>query len=171
MKPLAKKLKNFCKNIVKKSPSTVVDTERLLLQLKRDEGVIYEIYEDSLGFKTFGIGHKITIFDPEYGKPVGTQISPDRVKEVFLKDVGIAIDDCRSIYGEAFKTWPSEVKEVLINMAFNLGRTRLSKFIKMHTALDSEDWKKAAEEGRDSLWYTQVPNRAERLMSRLEKVT
>ena len=32
------------------------------------------------------------------------------------------------------------------------------------------DWKLAAIEGRDSRWYKQVTNRAERLMSRLEKV-
>ena len=40
----------------------------------------------------------------------------------------------------------------------------------MHAALNREDWAEAAKEGRDSLWYRQVPNRAERLMSRLENV-
>jgi lysozyme len=55
-------------------------------------------------------------------------------------------------------------------MMFNLGRTRLSKFKNMRTAIDNEDWATAAVEGRDSRWYRQVGNRAERLMERLENV-
>ena len=51
-----------------------------------------------------------------------------------------------------------------------MGRTRLSKFKKHNAALVSGDWKEAAVEGRDSKWYRQVTNRAERLMSRLEEV-
>jgi len=55
-------------------------------------------------------------------------------------------------------------------MMFNLGRPRLSKFKNMKKALDSRRWALAALEGRDSLWYRQVGNRAERLMGRLEDV-
>ena len=55
-------------------------------------------------------------------------------------------------------------------MIFNMGMTRLSKFKNMHKALELQNWKQAAIEGRDSKWYTQVTNRAERLMSKLEEV-
>ena len=55
-------------------------------------------------------------------------------------------------------------------MMFNMGRTRLSKFKKMNAALIDGDWKEAAKEGRDSRWYRQVTNRAERLMTRMENV-
>ena len=55
-------------------------------------------------------------------------------------------------------------------MMFNMGRTRLSKFKKMHAAILEGNWTEAAKEGRDSLWYRQVTNRAERLMERLENV-
>ena len=55
-------------------------------------------------------------------------------------------------------------------MMFNMGRTRLSKFKNHNAALQCGDWKTAAAEGRDSRWYKQVTNRAERLMSRLEEV-
>jgi hypothetical protein len=56
-------------------------------------------------------------------------------------------------------------------MMFNMGRTRLSKFKKMNSALIDGDWKTAAVEGRDSRWHKQVTNRAERLMVRLENVS
>jgi hypothetical protein len=55
-------------------------------------------------------------------------------------------------------------------MMFNLGRPRLSKFKNMKKALDNGNWQLAAVEGEDSLWYRQVTNRAERLMTRLENV-
>ena len=55
-------------------------------------------------------------------------------------------------------------------MTFNMGMTRLQKFKKMHEALEAQNWKQAAIEGRDSKWYKQVTNRAERLMSALEEL-
>ena len=40
----------------------------------------------------------------------------------------------------------------------------------MNKAILEGDWKRAAVEGRDSRWYKQVTNRAERLMGRMENV-
>ena len=69
-----------------------------------------------------------------------------------------------------FGDLPDEVQQILVNMMFNMGRTRLSKFKKMHAGIVEGDWKTAAVEGRDSRWHKQVTNRAERLMERLENV-
>ena len=44
------------------------------------------------------------------------------------------------------------------------------KFKKMKAAVDNRNWKEAAVQGRDSRWYNQVTNRAERLMQRLENI-
>ena len=144
--------------------------QRLFEQLKIDEGIVYEIYLDHLGNKTFGIGHLVTRHDPENRKPVGTHVSHERVWRAFEEDLNLAISECLFLYGIDFNKWPGIVQEVLINMMFNLGRSRLSKFVKMKAALMNRDWKKAAEEGRNSLWYSHVTNRAEILMSRLEGV-
>ena len=145
--------------------------ERLFEQLKYDEGVVYKIYKDHLGYPTFGVGHLVLKSDPEYGDPVGTPVSEERVTDCFRQDSDIAIRECAVLYGEDyFEDFPDEVQEILVNMMFNLGRPRLSKFKKMNAALKEEDWKEAAKEGRDSRWYRQVTNRAERLMSTLENV-
>ena len=71
---------------------------------------------------------------------------------------------------EDFDNYPEEVKQIIANMMFNMGRTRFTKFRKHNAALQEGDWKTAAIEGRDSRWYRQVTNRAERLMKRLEEV-
>jgi lysozyme len=146
-----------------------MNIERVQKQLEIDEGVVYEIYTDHLGYPTFGIGHLITKNDPEFEEPVGTPVSKERVDSVFAVDIKIAEDECKVLY-KFWEELPEEVQEILVNMMFNLGRPRLSKFKKMTAALEMGDWKTAAIEGRDSRWYNQVGNRAERLMTRMENV-
>jgi len=146
-----------------------MNIEQLREQLIIDEGQVNEIYKDHLGYPTFGIGHLVLESDPEYGQDVGTAVSEERTFECFERDVESVIADCRILH-EAWDGYPEEVKQVIANMMFNMGRTRLSKFKNHNAALQCGDWKKAAVEGRDSRWHKQVTNRAERLMSRLENI-
>ena len=146
-----------------------IDVDQLKETLKVDEGVVYEIYNDHLGYPTFGIGHLVLEGDAEHGAAVGTPVSEDRVDECFEKDVESVIGDCKKLH-EGWDDYPQEVKQKVANMMFNMGLTRLSKFSKHNAALQSGDWETAAVEGRDSRWYDQVTNRAERLMTRLENV-
>lgn len=138
-------------------------------QLKIDEGVKYEIYLDHLGLPTFGIGHLILDCDPEEGLEVGTAVSEERVRLCFENDLDDAIAECQILYDD-WDSLPGEVQEILVNMMFNMGRPRLSKFKNFNAAISRKDWQEASKEGRDSLWYRQVTNRAERLMKRLENV-
>ena len=63
-----------------------------------------------------------------------------------------------------------EVKQIIANMMFNMGRPRLSKFKGMKAGVDARDWNKAADEMVDSGWYRQVTNRAQRLVDRMRIV-
>ena len=146
-----------------------MNKEAVYKQLKEDEGVRYDIYLDHLGYPTFGVGHLIKESDPEFGGEVGTRVSEERVRECFDEDLEIAIRECNHLYGEGdFGNLPDEVQQILVNMMFNMGRPRLSGFKKFNAAIEARDWMEAAKEGRDSRWYKQVTNRAERLMVRLE---
>jgi len=138
-------------------------------QLKIDEGIEHECYLCSENVPTFGVGHKILATDPEYGMPVGTAVSDERIWEVFQDDLAVAIDECEILFSTS--TWdgfPDEVQEVCVNMLFNLGRPRYSKFTKHLAALRSHDWAEAGAEARDSRWRKQVGDRAERLCQKLE---
>ena len=146
-----------------------MNINKLKETLKIDEGVVYEIYNDHLGYPTFGIGHLVLEGEPEHGLSVGTPITEERVDECFERDVEYVLNDCRILH-EDFDNYPEEVKQIIANMMFNMGRTRLTNFRKHNAALKEGDWKTAAVEGRDSRWYRQVTNRAERLMKRLEEV-
>jgi len=147
-----------------------MNIEQLREELKVDEGVKYEIYLDHLGLPTCGIGHLIQSTDPEHGLEVGTKVDEERVNELFDQDVEVTTNECRLLYNN-FDDLPEEVQRIIANMMFNMGRPRLSRFHKMKQAVDSGDWSEAAAQMKDSRWYKQVTNRAQRLVDRMQNVT
>tara|TARA_R100001510_G_C7623026_1_gene183502 strand:+ start:503 stop:949 length:447 start_codon:yes stop_codon:yes gene_type:complete len=138
-------------------------------ELKTDEGVKYEVYLDHLGLPTCGIGHLIKDTDPEQGLEVGTAISEERVNELFDEDIQVTLQECRYLY-EDFDDLPEEAQRIIANMMFNLGRPRLSRFLKMKQHVDNRDFISASEEMKNSKWYRQVTNRAERLCQRMKDI-
>ena len=136
-------------------------------QLKIDEGVKYEVYDDHLGYKTFGIGHLVVAGDEEYGAPVGTEVSEDRVNSVFNEDVKTYIEEAKKVFPN-IDGLPEEAQQVIVNMCFNMGAPRLSKFKKFIAGVNDGNWSTAAVEMMDSRWATQVGVRAERLRDRIQ---
>ena len=146
-----------------------MNIEQLREQLEIDEGCVYEIYNDHLGYATFGVGHLVTESDPEQGQSLGTAVSSDRVAEAFESDIQSVLRDCDILYPD-FDDLPEEAQQIIANMMFNLGRPRLSKFAGMKRGVDARDWNQAADEMVDSRWYRQVGARAERLVDRMRDV-
>ena len=146
-----------------------MNIDKLREQLKIDEGCVYEIYNDHLGYPTFGIGHLVIESDPENGQAVGTSVSEDRVAEAFDEDIKSVLRDCNILYPD-FDDLPEEAQQIIANMMFNLGRPRLSKFAGMKRGVDARDWDVAADEMVDSRWYRQVGARAERLEARMRAI-
>lgn len=144
--------------------STTID--QLRQELADDEGCKYEIYLDHLNLPTFGIGHLIRKDDKEYGLPVGTVIEQERVASIFKLDIAVTLDDCKRLYDD-WNDLPEECQLIIANMMFNLGYPRLSKFVGMKAGVDARNWNEAADQMVDSKWYTQVPNRARRLVARM----
>jgi len=147
-----------------------MNIDQLRQELEFDEGCIYEVYLDHLGYPTFGIGHLITSHDKECAWAVGTEVDGSRVREVFEQDVQTVLSDCKKLYNN-FYDLPEEVQLIVANMMFNMGLTRLSKFKGMKRGVDSRNWEEAADEMVDSRWYHQVTNRANRLVVRMRSVT
>jgi lysozyme len=143
-----------------------MNIDRLRKQLEIDEGCKHEVYLDHLGLPTHGIGHLIIESDPEYGQPVGTPVSDERVKECFELDLESVQVDCKRLY-DNFDELPDEAQEIIANMIFNMGLSRMRGFRGMKAGVDARDWNKAADEMVDSRWYRQVTNRAERLVKRM----
>ena len=141
-----------------------MNKEVLKEQIKRHEGEVLEIYEDSLGYLTFGVGHLVKDDDPEHGQPVGTPVSQERVDEVYEHDFEKHVEETIHVFeskgGEDFYALPEDIQHVLINMTFNLGGTRFGKFNNMWKGVIENDWEKVAVEMEDSRWFKQVGRRS-----------
>jgi len=136
-------------------------------EIEADEGCVYKIYRCSEGYPTAGIGHLLTEWDEEYyDKPIGTPVPEEKVQEWFVNDVQTAINDCNDIFN-SFEKLPEDIQHVLINMSFQLGKPRLSKFRRMIAAVEMEDYREMALQMEDSRWFKQTTNRAQRLIDRV----
>lgn len=141
-----------------------MNREKLMQEIKRHEGEVLEVYEDSLGYLTFGVGHLIKDGDAEHGQPVGTPVSQERVDEVYDYDFDKHLDETIHLFeskgGEDFYALPENIQHVLVNMTFNLGGTRFGKFNNMWKGVVECDWEKVAVEMEDSRWFKQVGRRS-----------
>jgi len=147
-----------------------MDLQELQTEITKDEGCKFEVYLDHLGYPTFGIGHLVKTSDPEWGQPVGTPVTQERVDEAFKEDMDTVLKDCKKLYPDFYEL-PETAQRVIANMMFNMGYPRMSKFKNMKAAVDARDWAKAGEEMKDSRWYRQVTNRAQRLINRMVSIT
>jgi len=134
-------------------------------EIKRHEGEVLEIYEDSLGYKTLGIGHLCQPNDPEYSWKVGTKVSQEVVNMYYEQDFQKHYQEAVHVYGsyEDFQNLPEPIQRVLVNMCFNLGGTRFSKFKNMLRACKEHNWEQMAAEMENSRWYSQVGRRSQEL--------
>lgn len=134
-----------------------MNLERLTAQLVEDEAFRSKPYRCSAGKLTIGIGRNIE----------DRGISRAEAEFLLKGDIEAAKLDCIALF-PTFPTLDSVRQEVLVNMAFNLGRDRLAGFKMLRKALDLADYKEAAKQMLDSLWARQVKGRAGRLAYAME---
>jgi len=119
----------------------MINGDKILDDLILDEGIRLKPYRDTKGKLTIGIGRNLD----------DNGISEDEARMLAENDIdAVCIDLARNIpWGDGM---PEPVQRAIVNMAFNLGWPRLSKFKKMLAALESGDFETAAVEALDSKW-------------------
>jgi lysozyme len=142
--------------------------EQIKEDLIRHEGYVGEIYMCSEGYPTFGIGHMVTEVDMEYTWPIGTSVEDERILQVFKDDCMVAVADAETVVDDLY-SHPDDVIRVLVNMAFNIGRPRLSGFKKMLAAVNERKYLRASQEMIDSRWFHQVGRRSVELTEMMRK--
>ena len=148
-----------------------MNIEKLKEQIKRHEGEVLEVYADSLGYLTLGVGHLIQPNDPEHGQPAGTPVSQEVVDKYYEIDFDKHLEETKHVIGhDVFDGLPGEIQEVLVNMCFNLGANRLGKFRNMLNAVEDHDWERMAVEMEDSRWFKQVGRRSVELQEIVRNV-
>jgi lysozyme len=132
----------------------VYSRDTLLAELERDEGLRLKPYRDTATPPrlTIGIGRNLD--------DVG--LSAAEARALCAND----IDRAESALSTVVPYWrglTENRQRVLLNMVFNMGPGKLSKFAKMLKAIEDGDYDRAATEMRTSLWAEQVKDRAKRL--------
>ncbi len=142
-----------------------MNIEQCKAEIKRHEGEVLEIYEDSLGYKTLGVGHLCQPSDPEYDWEIGTEVSQEVVDMYYEDDFDKHLAEAIHVFGtaEAFYNLPENIQHVLVNMCFNLGASRLSNFKNMLLACREHNWEQMSVEMENSRWYSQVGRRSREL--------
>ena len=129
-----------------------MNKEKLIQELKRDEGVELRPYKCSAGFLTLGVGRNIE----ERG------ITMDESDYLLANDITICEEEATRVF-KWYNTLSDVRQRVILNMIFNLGLTKLLNFKKFLAAMEAEDWEEAGKQMLDSRWAKQVGNRADRL--------
>ena len=125
------------------------------------EGTRNMPYLCSAGVLTVGIGHTGNVANRFY--------SDKEIDLLFRKDLAIALSDARYLF-PSFDSQPVRVKLVLASLSFNMGQSRLSKFVKFRKAIEERDYQTAAAELRNSLWFRQVGNRGAKYVKILKEI-
>lgn len=139
------------------------DAARLLHRLRLDEGFRADPYLCSAGVWTIGYGTTRL-----YGEPVTAttpRLAPEDALILLQADAFKAVEDCQVIYGEPFNGLDPVRQEVLICLAYQLGRGGLSRFTKMNEAIRVWDYRGWQRELKDSKVYRQATNRIDRYLA------
>lgn len=131
--------------------------DQLKAQLKRHEGLRLKPYKCSAGKLTIGYGRNL--------EDVG--ISEREAEYLLERDIDKAVADLSRAF-DWFGRLDSVRQDVVINMTFNIGLTRLFGFRRMIAALDRGDFNSAADEMLDSKWARQVKGRAKELSRQMK---
>jgi lysozyme len=140
--------------------------QKLIAELRRDEGVRYSVYKDTKGIDTVGVGHNLQ------AKPLPTGWkSPLNDTQVN----SLLDDDLEDVFHDLDRNLPwwtdlNDVRQrVVCNMAFNLGITKLLGFKNTLVFMRQGKYDAAADGMLNSAWAGQVKGRATRLADMMRK--
>lgn len=133
---------------------------RLESRVCLDEGFRAEPYLDTVGVATIGYGttringKPVTLNDKPIEEPIA--------RHILCGDLYQACKDAQALFVR-FDDMDDVRQEVLVNLAYNLGRARLSGFVKLIQAAETLNYPEMANQMRDSKWFDQVGQRGLRL--------
>lgn len=161
--------------IVQRAVSSSLTFDDIFNFIKKHEGVKPHVYKDSLGIPTVGIGFNMMRSDArnifnrlnlDYNSTLNgsVDLTDQQMKDLFVECLKIAYKDVKQ-YLPQYDELPREIKLGLIDMSFNLGISRLNKFVKTKEYILQGDYKAAAQELKKSKWASQVGTRSNSIIN------
>lgn len=139
------------------SSSKEFNNAAFVCQIKYHEGVRYESYQDGPVISA-GVGHLLRANELAL-YPLGTPVPKEQVEKWLEEDIKISIKIAKTLCKDSWNDLSDIRKRAVVDLAYNLGQPRLSKFTKFLEAMNSKNFDKAVIELKNSKWYTQVGRR------------
>ncbi len=141
----------------------------MINKIKINEGFRAFIYKDTLGFETIGYGFKVDDLTRDELALNGGKVAPMN-EEIAEKILILKIQKLEESLKKEFRFYenlPQNVKEVLLEMAYQMGILGVKKFRNTLIFIEKGDYKRAYENALKSLWAKQTPNRAKKVLAGL----
>jgi lysozyme len=119
----------------------------------KHEGISLKPYYCPAGKLSIGVGRNLQ----------DNGITYDEVVYLLENDIDRCIRELKEIFKD-FNELPENIQIALIDMIFNLGKTRFLQFQNLIQAVKDRDFQKASEEAKDSRWCKQVGKRCDDVM-------
>lgn len=137
------------------------DGDRLRDQLVRHEGLRLKPYVDTVGKLTIGVGRNLD--------DVG--IFTEEAMYMLTGDITRATRGLVTRYPHWFPALDPVRQAVVVNMGFNLGLSRLARFVRTLGSIERGEYARAADEMLESTWARQVGARARELSDQMKTGT
>tara|TARA_R110000824_G_scaffold176451_5_gene355447 strand:+ start:905 stop:1309 length:405 start_codon:yes stop_codon:yes gene_type:complete len=132
----------------------------LIESIKKHEGFSPVVYKCTAGYNTIGYGKRIKYL----------KVTEEQAIEWLEEDLGHLHYVLADKY-DWFLPADEEVKDIVIEMAYQLGVSAFSKFKKTIRLIKVKDYKAASIEMLDSKWARDdTPERAKELSDRMNKI-
>jgi lysozyme len=135
-----------------------MDTQALKAQLVLDEGLRLKPYKDTMGLTTIGVGRNLD----------GIGISKDEAMDMLANDIDRVVTQLDNLF-PWWKQMSDKRMQVLANLCFNIGVTKLAQFKNTLAAMQAGRYSDAADGMLSSLWANQVGARAQRLANMMRE--
>jgi len=119
--------------------------------LIKNEGLVLQVYKDSLGYDTIGVGRCLD----------KNGISEDEAMYLLENDINRVVANLDKVW-EVWRSFPVPAQEVCVDCTFQMGITGFMNFRRTRALMEMGAWLEASEEILRSKYAVQTPNRAAR---------
>ena len=132
----------------------------LIDDIKKHEGFSPVVYQCTAGYDTIGYGQRVKYL----------KVTQEQAEEWLLEE----LQNLKYVLADKydwFLSAPQEVKDIVMNMNYQLGVSAFSKFKKTIKYIKVKDYKSASTEMLDSKWARDdTPRRAKELSDRMKNI-
>jgi lysozyme len=131
------------------------------------EGRRKDVYFDSKGIPTIGIGHNMRAkpLPPDWMPP----LSDDQINILFEGDSLNAIYMVRNMFADCFDSWTDNRKAAIVDLVFNMGATTFLTFGPTITHIRAGEWEEVAKHLEGTKWFRDVKRRGPKVVKMISE--